>query len=422
MILRLLALAACMTSVPVWAETIYLTADKMVDVVNGRLIDNPALVIEDERIVAVGQAGSLDIPGDATIIELNGMTIMPGVMDMHTHLTGKASTHGYKGLAISLPRAAITGVHNAQKTLMAGVTTVRNVGADGFSDVALRDAVNEGDVPGPRIWASGPALGITGGHCDSNLLPPRFESYGEGVADGPWAVRQQVRKNIKYGANTIKFCATGGVLSKGTKVGVQQYTEEEMVAIVDEAHRRGLIVAAHAHGTDGIKAAIRAGVDSIEHASFLDDEAIKLAKKNDTYLSMDIYDTEYILSEGSKAGMLPESIEKERQTGSKQRDSFSRAWKAGVKMVFGTDAAVYPHGDNLKQLSRMVTFGMTPMEALQTATIEGATLLSETDNLGSLREGRYADIIAVEGDPIEDITILENVDFVMKGGVVYKQP
>jgi imidazolonepropionase-like amidohydrolase len=195
-----------------------------------------------------------------------------------------------------------------------------------------------------------------------------------------------------------------------------------LAAIVDEAHRRGLIVAAHAHGTDGIKAAIRAGVDSVEHASFMDKEAIKLAKKNGTYLSMDIYDTEYILSKGLESGMLPESIEKEHMTGTRQRQSFTESWQAGVKMVMGTDAAVYPHGDNARQLSRMVTFGMTPMEALQAATIEGARLLDQTDNLGSIREGRYADIIAIEGDPIADITLLENVSFVMKGGQVYKQP
>ncbi|MBT4519295.1 MAG: amidohydrolase family protein [Halieaceae bacterium] len=404
------------------AQTVYLRAAKMVDVISGEVHESPAIIIEDQRIVEVGSSTSLEVPADARVIDLEGMTIMPGLMDMHTHLTSKATEHGYKGLAVSTPREAITGVKNARTTLFAGVTTVRNVGAGGFTDVALRNAVNDGDVIGPRIFASGPALGITGGHCDNNLLPNKYHVVGEGIADGPWAVRQKVRENIKYGANVIKFCATGGVLSKGTKVGVQQYTQEEMDAIVDEAHRRGVIVAAHAHGTSGIKAAIKAGVDSIEHASFMDKEAIKLAKKHGTYLSMDIYDTEYILSEGAKAGMLPESIEKERMTGKRQRQSFTASWKAGVKMVLGTDSAVYPHGDNAKQLSRMVRFGMTSMEALQAATIEGAKLLKQTDNMGSLRRGRYADIIAVKGDPIANIKTLENVDFVMKGGVVYKEP
>ena len=420
---KILGLAVSILLSPISvADTIYLTADKMLDVVEGRMIDNPAIIIEGERIVEVGLRSDLAIPSGAKSIELGGMTLMPGLMDMHTHLTRKATEHGFMTLKNSIPRQAIIGVKNARTTLMAGVTTTRNLGASGFADVALRDAIVEGDIPGPRIFASGPALGITGGHCDNNLLPQKFHAQKDGVADGPWGVRSKVRENIKYGANTIKFCATGGVLSKGTKVGVQQYTQEEMEAIVDEAHRRGLIVAAHAHGTEGIKAAILAGVDSVEHASFMDKEAIKLAKKHGTYLSMDIYDTEYILSKGLESGMLPESIEKERMTGQRQRKSFTKSWQAGVKMVMGTDSSVYPHGDNPKQLSRMVTFGMTPMEALQAATIEGAKLLKQADHLGSLRAGRYADIIAIEGDPTDDITLLESVSFVMKGGEIYKQP
>ncbi len=403
------------------ADTLYLTAGKMVDVVEGRLIESPALIIEDQRIKQVATRQQLAQPEGSIHIDLGSMTILPGLMDMHTHLTGSAAEHGYKRLKNSLPRQAITGVKNARTTLLAGVTTVRNLGAAGYTDVALAEAIEAGDVIGPTVYASGPALGITGGHCDNNLLPSEYGASGDGVADGPWAVRSKVRENIKYGAKTIKLCATGGVLSRGTQVGIQQYTEEEMAAIVAESHRRGLIVAAHAHGTAGIKAAIRAGVDSIEHASFMDAEAIELAKTHGTYLSMDIYDTEYILSQGEAAGILPESIEKERATGKRQRQSFTDAWKAGVKMVMGTDAAVYPHGDNAKQLSRMVTFGMTPMEALQAATLEGAKLLQQTDNLGSLRVGRYADIIAVAGDPVADITLLEDVRFVMRHGAIVKQ-
>jgi imidazolonepropionase-like amidohydrolase len=270
------------------------------------------------------------------------------------------------------------------------------------------------------MFVSGPSLGVTGGHCDNNLLPFEYAVSSEGVADGPWAVRAAVRRNIKYGADMIKFCATGGVLSKGTKVGVQQYSQEEMNALVTEAKLRGLTIAAHAHGTDGIKAAIEAGVTSVEHASFLDKKAIKLAKKNGTYLSMDIYVTEYILGEGEKAGILQESLDKERTVGARQRESFKQAVKAGVKMIFGSDAGVYPHGDNAKQLSRMVKFGMTSMQALQAATINAATALGKHKILGSIAKGKYADIIAVKGNPLEDISILENIPVIIKQGKVIK--
>ena len=283
---------------------------------------------------------------------------------MHAHLTSSASEHGYKRLATSQTRAALRGVKHAKDTLMAGVTSVRNLGASGFIDVALRDTINAGEIDGPRMFVSGPSLSITGGHCDNNLLPIGFKARSDGVADGPWEVAKRVRRNIKYGADVIKICSTGGVLSKGTKVGVQQYSLEEMQMAVTEAHRRGAIVAAHAHGTEGIYAAIEAGVDSVEHASFIDDAGIQLAKKKGTYLSMDIYVTEYILGEGAKAGILEESLNKERKTGSLQRENFSKAVKAGVKMVMGTDAGVYPHGDNLKQLSRMVEFGMLILSRL----------------------------------------------------------
>jgi imidazolonepropionase-like amidohydrolase len=340
---------------------------------------------------------------------------------MHVHLTSDANLHGYRRLKVSTPRSAITGVKNAQSTLMAGFTTVRNVGAPGYADVALRDAINEGDVLGPRMYVSGPSIGVTGGHCDNNLLPFEYDVQSEGVADGPWAVRTKVRQNIKYGADVIKFCATGGVLSKGTKVGAQQFSFEEMQALITEAHLRGLTVAAHAHGTSGIKDAIRAGVDSIEHGSFLDDEAIALAKKMGTYLSMDIYVTEYILGEGEKAGILEESLAKERTVGKRQRDNFTKALNAGVKMVFGSDAGVYPHGDNARQLSRMVRFGMTPMQAIQAATIHSADLLGKAKLIGSISEGKLADIIAVKGNVMADMTLLENVQVVIKDGVIVKK-
>ncbi len=420
--LRYFLAAASLAALGSHADTIVLSADAMVDVESGKLIQNPAIIIEDDKIVSVTTQDALSDFSEATQrIELKGKTLLPGLMDMHTHLTSDPHEHGYKRLATSQNRALLKGVGYAEATLMAGVTTVRNVGAGGYTDVALRDAINDGELVGPRMFVSGPSLGITGGHCDSNLLPPEYKAKGQGVADGPWEAVAKVRENIKYGADVIKVCATGGVLSKGTKVGAQQYSFEEMKALVDEAHRRGLIVAAHAHGAEGINNAIRAGVDSIEHGSFVDKEGIKLAKKNGTYFSMDIYVTEYILGEGEAAGILEESLAKERMTGETQRENFRKAHDAGIKMVMGTDAGVYPHGDNLKQLSRMVTFGMTPIEALQAASINGATLLKKEKELGSIAEGKYADIIAVDGNPLDDISLLEDVSFVMKDGVVYKQ-
>jgi imidazolonepropionase-like amidohydrolase len=339
---------------------------------------------------------------------------------MHDHLTGDHRFHGYQGLGISVPRETLYGVMNSRITLNAGFTTVRNVGASGYSDVALRDAINAGEIEGPRLRVSGPSLGITGGHCDNNLLPAEYNVQGEAVADGPWAVRAKVREVIKYGADLIKFCATGGVLSKGDSVGGQQYTLEEMLALVEEAHQHGRKVAAHAHGAEGIKAAIMAGVDSIEHASLIDDEGIRLAREHGTFLVMDIYNDTFILEHGASVGMLPESLEKERQIGQLQRDNFRKAFKAGARMAFGSDGAVYPHGDNGKQFAYMVEYGMTPMQAIQAATIEAAELIGWPDAVGAIEPGKFADIIAVDGNPLTDITTLENVRFVMKGGQVFK--
>ncbi|MEP5726331.1 MAG: amidohydrolase family protein, partial [Erythrobacter sp.] len=339
------AAALCATTAA-QADTIILTADAMVDVERGRLVEYPVIEIEDGVIVAVS-TGVPRVDEDADYIKLEGKTILPGLIDMHVHLTSDADEHGYRSLAISDERAAITGVVNARTTLMAGFTTVRNVGAGSYGDVALRDAINEGDISGPRLFVSGPPIGITGGHCsDNNLLPPEYEASGDNVADGPWAARAAVRKNRKFGVDLIKTCSTGGVLSKGTKVGAPQYTVEELTALVEEAHSHGLKVASHAHGSEGIINALKAGVDTIEHASFIDDEGIKLARENGAYLSMDIYVTEFILGEGEAAGILPESLEKERRVGQTQRDNFKKAHEAGVKMVLGTDAGVYPHGDN----------------------------------------------------------------------------
>ena len=283
---------------------------------------------------------------DSSTVDASRGFCLPGLIDVHDHLTSDPSHSGYKGLGISVPRSTVTGAKNARLTLMAGFTTIRNVGAAGYSDVALRDGINAGEIPGPRMFVSGPALGITGGHCDNDLLAPEFHAKEEGVADGPWAARAKVREVIKYGADLIKICASGGVLSKGDSPGAEQYTPEEMRAIAEEAHKLGRKVAAHAHGAQAIKDAIVAGIDSIEHASLIDDEGIALAKQHGTYLVFDIYNDTYILNEGPKVGMLPESIEKERAIGKLQRENFGEAYRGGTLLAFGTDGGVYPHGDN----------------------------------------------------------------------------
>lgn len=401
------------------AQTL-LTASYMVDVASGKLIQDPAILIEQNRIVEVGRRGELQARVDADVIHLEGKTLLPGFMDMHVHLDSAAKSVSFLEARLqSVPRRTVNAVANANKTLMAGFTSVRNVGASDYTVIAVRQSIQAGDIAGPRIWAAGPSLSITGGHCDDNYSPPEAKRRSQGVADGPWAAREKVRENIKYGANTIKLCATGGVFSRGTKVGEIQYSLEEMQAIVDESHRRDLVVAAHAHGMEGIKTAILAGVDSIEHASMLDQEAIKLAKKHGTYLSMDIYNTEYTLEFGKANGVPEENLNKERAVGQTQRDSFSAAVKAGVNMVFGSNAAIYPHGDNAKQFTRMVKFGMSEVQALQAATINSAQLMKSTD-LGQIRAGFLADIVAVTGNPLADISVTEQVEFVMKDGQVYK--
>ena len=404
-------------------NVIYLTADRLIDPVSKSAINNPAIIIENGKVVARGVQASLTAPQGAMVIDLGGKTILPGFIDMHTHLTYSAlKGRGYSGLGYQKERNTIWGVVNAEKTLMAGFTTVRNVGADGYETVALRDAVNEGEFPGPRMFVAGPPVGIVGGHCsDNNLLPPERNDAGIGVATGPWEMRAKVRQNIKYGVDLIKTCSTGGVFSKGTAVGAAQSTVEELKAIVDEAHMRGLKVASHAHGTVGIKNAIEAGVDTIEHASFLDDEAIRMAKRRGVFLSMDIYNTEFTLAEGERLGVRQEAIDKERSLSVEQRDSFTRAVRADAKVVYGTDSAIYPHGDNAKQFARMVRFGMTEMQAVVSATSLAAEALGKDGELGCLDPGCAADIVAVAGDPLSDISVLEGVSFVMKGGEVFKE-
>ena len=403
------------------AQSMVIKGATILDVTNGDMLKNHIVIVKDGRIDAVSPARSADIPKGIAVIDLQGHTLLPGLIDMHVHLTSGGGYHGYERLKLTDERRAILGVVHAEKTLMAGFTTVRNVGAGSFGDVALRDAINDGDIPGPRMLVSGPPIGITGGHCsDNNLLPPEYGISGEGVADGPWAARTAVRRNIKYGADLIKTCSTGGVLSKGTKVGAPQYTVEELTALVDEAHSRGLKVASHAHGAEGIINALIAGADTIEHASFIDDEGIRLAIENNAALSMDIYVTEYILGEGASAGILEESLEKERMTGATQRSNFRKAVEAGATIVYGTDAGVYPHGQNARQLSRMTRFGMTPLQALQSATTVAAEVMGLGYEVGKIEAGYAADFVAVEGNPIEQIELLEAPSAVIKGGVRYR--
>jgi imidazolonepropionase-like amidohydrolase len=403
------------------ATVLAIRAGKLVDVAAGTVLADQTIIVTGERITSVGPTAAAKVPAGAELIDLSGQTVLPGLIDMHTHLTADPMQSGYAALGVSDIRAALYGARAARLTLEAGFTTVRNVGAGGFGDVALRDAINDGDVPGPRMRTAGYAIGIKGGHCDNNLLPAEMNFTDRGVADGPWAARAKVREMAKYGADVIKICASGGVLSKGDEPGAQQYTLEEMAAIVDEAHKLGRKVAAHAHGASSIRAAIMAGVDSVEHASLIDEQGMRLAREKGTYLVMDIYDDDFILQEGAKAGMLPESIAKEKALGQQQRDNFRKAWKAGDKMAFGTDAGVYPHGDNARQFAYMVQYGMTPMQAIQSATVQAADLLGWQDRVGTIAAGKFADIIAVRGDPLANVAELTKVSFVMKGGAVIRR-
>jgi imidazolonepropionase-like amidohydrolase len=419
--MKLAALLFALAATPALASPTYLTAARMIDPLSGKAIADPAVIVDEGKITSVGVKATLAAPDGAETIDLGAKTLLPGLIDMHTHLIGDPTLGGYSGFGETREAAAIYGVVNAERTLMAGFTTVRNVGAENFADVALRDAINNGLVPGPRMYVSGPPISIIGGHCsDYNLLPNDFHMQGEGVATGPWEMRAKVRNNIKYGVDLIKTCSTGGVFSKGTIPGAEQNTIEEMSAIVAEAHQRGLKVASHAHGNAGIKNAIRAGVDTIEHASYLDKEAINMAKSKGVYLAMDIYNTEYTQSEGRKNGELEEFLKKDADIAEIQRESFRAAVKAGAKVVYGTDSGVYPHGDNGKQFFWMVKYGMTPAQAIRSATSLAAEALGKEKTLGQIKPGFTADIVAVDGDPLTDVTVFEKVGFVMKDGVVYK--
>jgi imidazolonepropionase-like amidohydrolase len=398
------------------AQVVAIKAAHMIDVVKGIMIDDAVVLIEGERITRAGSR--LAIPAGAHIIDLGGKTLLPGLIDMHTHLTWNPQDLNYSMIALSIPRQALSGAKNARLTLNAGFTTVRNVGASAYSDIALRDAINAGDVAGPRIAASGPALGISGGHCDDTMHAPEFKISGEGVADGVEEAIKRTRQVIKYGADVIKICATGGVLSFGDDPRASQFTLEEMKTIVAEAHRLGRKVAAHAHGGDGIKLAVLAGVDSIEHASYVDDEAIKLMKAHKTYLVPTLYYGDWLIANAEAIRLPKPLLDKAKVVVPLARKNVAHAIREGVMVAFGTDAAAYPHGLNAREFAIYVQAGMTPMQAIRSATVNAAGLLGWEDRVGAIETGRFADMIAVDGDPLKDVTELERVKWVMKGGAI----
>ncbi|HEU5482713.1 MAG TPA: amidohydrolase family protein, partial [Sphingomicrobium sp.] len=422
---RLLLLATALLSAAPAAAATLVTADRMLDVTTGRYVESPAILIGDDgRIQAVGTLAAMQLPAGTKHIDLAGETLLPGLIDMHTHL-GPADIGGYRFLEYTDTFWPVVAVATASDMLKGGFTTIRVVGSGEWTDVGLKQAIEAGYVVGPRIVPAGHSLGATGGHCDDTYLPPRFQKKEkeEGIGDSPDELKYQVRRQRKFGAEVIKICATGGVFSRGDTPGQQQLTEAELRAVADEAHMQGLRVAAHAHGAEGIKAAIRAGIDTIEHASLVDDEGIRLAvqRKRPVWFSMDIKNTDYTQAEGLKNGELPENIRKDKEIGQVQRDNFRKAHEAGVRMVFGSDAGVMPHAMVPQQFRVMVEYGMTPLEAIQAATINASEALGRAD-VGRIAPGAYGDIIAVRGDPTRDVTLLEHVDAVIKGGKLVKAP
>jgi imidazolonepropionase-like amidohydrolase len=408
-------------------KTVYVRAGRLFDGTGDNVRENMMIVVQNDRIQSVAPAASISIPAGATVIDLSRATVLPGLIDCHTHLGSRADRYDEIYRFKDTPfQSAFAAVVHARKTLEAGFTSVRDVGSEPFLAVDLRNSINEGFIPGPRVVASGPAISITGGHGDLNNYSPqtRVSMFPEerdfAIADGVDQIRHVVRAQLKYSVDVIKIIASGGVLSKGDSPGAPQYTPEELKAAADEAHMAGRKIAAHAHGTQGIKNAILAGIDSVEHSSLIDDEGIRLAKERGTYLVMDIYNDDYILGKAQEFGLPQENVDKEKMVGRLQRESFQRAVKAGVKMAFGTDAGVYPHGDNGKQFFYMVKFGMTPAQAIRAATINAADLIGRSKDVGSIEAGKFADLIAVTDDPLQNVRALENVGFVMKGGAVYK--
>ena len=416
-----LATLALLAPGPAAAQTVVVTAGRMLDVDTGRIVERPSVVIVDGRIRQVTRGGAAaDVPAGTERIDLGDVTILPGLIDVHVHLTGDARISGYRALEYTDTFWPVVGVANAKKVLEAGFTTVRNVGANNYDDIGLKQGIDAGYVPGPRITGAGYALGATGGHCDSSeSFPPSFAGLpSPNVADTPDGYRKLVRTQRKYGAEVIKICATGGVLSKRDSPGAQQMTLAEMKAVADEAHMLGMKVAAHAHGKAGIDDAIRAGVDTIEHASLADAESFRLAKAAGAWFSMDIYDDDYILAEGARNGVHEESLAKEREIGRKQRETFRDAYRAGVRMIFGTDnAAVFPAGQNALQFAKMVEWGMPSLEAIRSATLNAAEALGRKGQVGTVAPGAWGDLVAVAGNPLTDVRVLEKPTAVIKGGV-----
>ena len=398
-------------------ETVVITAERMLDVLTGRMIEKPAIRVENGRIVQIGTQATMGLL-DGKRIDLPGLTLVPGFIDMHVHLTGDPRIPPMQAQLKTDGYWPILGAVQAKRMLDTGFTTVRNVGSGDFADVAIKQVIEDGWVVGPRIVPAAYSIGATGGHCDETFYPPSFERKSRGVADGPDALRAKVREIRKYGAEVIKVCATGGVFSRNTEPGQQQLREEELRAIAEEAHMWGVKVAAHAHGTAGIKAAIRAGIDTIEHASLIDDEGIRLAKERGAYLSMDIYNTEYTQSEGARNGVLEDNLRKDREVADVQREGFRKATAAGVKMVFGSDAGVMPHDLAVNQFATMTRFGMTPLQAIRAATSVAAEALGRSTDVGAIAVGRFADMVAVAGDPLASVDPLLSAKAVVKGGVL----